>query len=224
MTDATLINAGLVALINTGVLNRFVNMWKDKPLIQRNTWLQFKDHFQPRILEYQKARRGAHLPQAHNTQYLPWPSHPSSNTYTTVTPVSSLPSQATAASQQYQETMYQANNAAMANMAATQTELLKQLTEMQEKLASLTAQAKAQTQKNNKKPAATTNANNQYCWTHGYRVGRGHTSATCNNRAPGHQARSHHPAKQYGGIHHQWKTYHQLTYRAAYTCHHAARR
>ena len=29
--------------------------------------------------------------------------------------------------------------------------------------------------------------NGNYCWTHGYRVGNNHTSATCQNKAPGHQ-------------------------------------
>ena len=29
--------------------------------------------------------------------------------------------------------------------------------------------------------------NQNYCWTHGYRVGKNHTSATCQNPAPGHQ-------------------------------------
>ena len=29
--------------------------------------------------------------------------------------------------------------------------------------------------------------NGNYCWTHGYRVGNKHTSATCQNKAPGHQ-------------------------------------
>ena len=29
--------------------------------------------------------------------------------------------------------------------------------------------------------------NGNYCWTHGYHVGNNHTSATCHNKAPGHQ-------------------------------------
>jgi len=76
----------------------------------------------------------------------------------------------------------------MANMAATQTELLKHLADLQQKLNTLASQATAPT-------SATTNTtrnrkatdNQNYCWTHGYRVGKGHTSATCNTRAPGHQ-------------------------------------
>jgi hypothetical protein len=28
---------------------------------------------------------------------------------------------------------------------------------------------------------------NNYCWTHGYKVGRTHTSITCNTRNPGHK-------------------------------------
>jgi hypothetical protein len=29
---------------------------------------------------------------------------------------------------------------------------------------------------------------NNYCWTHGYKVGKTHTSLTCNTRNPGHKA------------------------------------
>jgi hypothetical protein len=57
ITDAQLINSGLVALKNTGVLDRFIDQWTDKPHNNRTTWLQFKQHFQPKILEYQKGRR-----------------------------------------------------------------------------------------------------------------------------------------------------------------------
>ena len=28
---------------------------------------------------------------------------------------------------------------------------------------------------------------NRYCWTHGYKVAKGHNSHTCSNRAEGHQ-------------------------------------
>jgi hypothetical protein len=31
-------------------------------------------------------------------------------------------------------------------------------------------------------------AANNYCWTHGYKVGKTHTSLTCNTRNPGHKA------------------------------------
>jgi len=41
-------------------------------------------------------------------------------------------------------------------------------------------------------PAAPKNRNrnlqpNGYCWTHGYRVGLGHSSKTCTNKAEGHK-------------------------------------
>jgi alpha-L-fucosidase len=84
------------------------------------------------------------------------------------------------------------NQMAMANMAATQTELLKQLADMREKYEAILAthnhQAtpirrngnRTRTNRGNKDP-------NGYCWTHGYNVRQGHNSATCRNKAPGHQ-------------------------------------
>lgn len=195
ITDAQLINSGLVALKNTGVLDRFVDQWTDKPVANRSTWLQFKQHFQPRVLEYQKGRRGNQ--DGVHAQFGLMASGHTSLTSDTST-ISSVTS--------FQEALAQANNAAMANMAATQTELLKQLADMQEKFATLAASAQQlQTTQDTTTPVrrngrrrnpttSTTNNNrprnrdpNGYCWTHGYRVTYGHNSTTCHTRAPGHK-------------------------------------
>jgi hypothetical protein len=39
-----------------------------------------------------------------------------------------------------------------------------------------------------------------YCWTHGYRFGKTHTSLTCNTPKPGHKAEAT-QAKHMGGSH-----------------------
>jgi hypothetical protein len=39
ITDEQLINSGLVAPQNTGVLNRFIDLWTDKPAAEHVTWL-----------------------------------------------------------------------------------------------------------------------------------------------------------------------------------------
>ena len=91
----------------------------------------------------------------------------------------------------------------MANMATTQTELLKQLADMQEKFATMAA-ASAQTMNTTpirrggggmKQQATAANGRNNpgnkdpkgYCWTHGYNVAHGHSSVTCRNQATGHK-------------------------------------
>ena len=91
-------------------------------------------------------------------------------------------------------------------MAATQTELLKQLADMQEKFATLAANAqnwqatevttpvRRNGRRQNTTTAMTTGTNcpqnrdpNGYCWTTGYRVTYGHNSSTCHTRATGHK-------------------------------------
>jgi hypothetical protein len=36
-------------------------------------------------------------------------------------------------------------------------------------------------------PRSSTSSATNYCWTHGYKVGKTHTSLTCNTRNPGHK-------------------------------------
>jgi hypothetical protein len=84
---------------------------------------------------------------------------------------------------------------AMANMAATQSELLQQLADMHEKFAALAAQHQhppPSTAPTSNPPRPSTRVRQRgdsgiYCWTHGYRVRGTHTSATCSNPNPGHQ-------------------------------------
>jgi hypothetical protein len=184
IAEGQLINSGIVALKNTGVLERFIDQWTDKPRADRSTWLQFKDHFQPRVLEYQKGRRGTATPQ-YGMMMDHFQPH-------IITPSSS---------QDTSELLMQANNAAMANMAATQNELLQQLADMQEKFATMATKTHNMSnndatpiRKGGKQATTYVPGNpgnkdpNGYCWTHGYNVAHGHNSATCKRRATGHQA------------------------------------
>jgi hypothetical protein len=40
----------------------------------------------------------------------------------------------------------------------------------------------------NQGPRSFNPSSSNYCWTHGYRVGKTHTSLTCNTPKPGHKA------------------------------------
>ena len=104
ITDAQLINSGLVALKNTGVFKRFIDQWTDKPMADRSTWLQFKQHFQPRILEYQKGRHSTNANPGHQHFGLMASGHTA--TTSDASTISSITS--------FQDVLAQANNAAMA--------------------------------------------------------------------------------------------------------------
>jgi hypothetical protein len=190
ITDGTLINAGIVALKNTGVVERYIDQWTDKPGPERETWLQFKEHFLPRVLEYQKGRRS----QTNNvhTQF-----GMMAHDDTTIITAHTDPSSAISS---IQDTINQANHLAMAGIVEGQQALIKQLAELQAQLTSQQNSHQAatpvrQNPRNRNNSTRNNNGNNQgankdpngYCWTHGYNVAHGHTSAKCRRRAPGHQ-------------------------------------
>ena len=190
ITDAQLINSGIVALKHTGVLERFIDQWMDKDVGNRNTWLQFKQHFQPRVLEYQKGKRhhNPHTQFGLMALYPPTVAHMDSSHSTLTGSQASINSAFQDVFNQNRESQL-----AMANMAATQSELLKQLADMRAKYESILAQQNTQAtpiQRTGNRPRA--NKGNKdpqgYCWTHGYTVRQGHNSTTCRNKAPGHQA------------------------------------
>ena len=165
----------------------------DKPYANRATWLQFKQHFQQKILEYQKGRR--HQPS--HTQYGMMTVYPPTiypPTAPTTDSGSTLSGSYTAINSAFNDVLNQNRDSqvAMANMAATQSKLLRQLADMREKYEAIIA---AQNQhntpvrrnSNRNRPNKGNKDPQGYCWTHGYNVRQGHNSATCRNKAPGHQ-------------------------------------
>ena len=60
------------------------------------------------------------------------------------------------------------------------------ISDLQQQLADLKRKNEQLRNKQTRRPH-TRRDNGNYCWTHGYRVGNKHTSATCQNEAPGHQ-------------------------------------
>ena len=60
------------------------------------------------------------------------------------------------------------------------------ITDLRQQVADLKRENEQLRQRQPRRPR-TRRDNGNYCWTHGYRVGNQHTSATCQNKAPGHQ-------------------------------------
>jgi hypothetical protein len=162
ITDAQLINSGIVALQNTGVLDRIIDQWNDKNPNDRSTWIQFKEHFQPKILEYQKGKRGGS------------PQYGMAAAYCQEIRTSTPPN----------ELIMDAN--VMAMMAAAQTEVLKQLAAMQEQVNAL---ANQKTPKNNSSGSSQggNKGEKYYCFTHGFSKNENHTSKTCNRPDSNHK-------------------------------------
>jgi hypothetical protein len=175
ISDADLINSGIVALEKTGTLDKLIDKWNDLPQADRSTWIQFKNFFTPKILEYQRSHQNLRTQHSANAAFDPYYQ------------------QLSDWHEQQATTQH-----AMATIAATNATLLDSLTKMQKALDDLTLKV------NNTTEASTTTTNSRlrnrprlpprpkqdqgsYCWTHGYLVHKDHNSQTCKNKAPGHQ-------------------------------------
>jgi hypothetical protein len=102
---------------------------------------------------------------------------------------------------QNEDQMAEATIGALANLAtATATDrgvvaaltqansrLVKQLEENAYELRELKALLN-QERRDRRGPRSSTSSASNYCWTHGYKVGKNHTSLTCNTRNPVHKA------------------------------------
>jgi hypothetical protein len=173
ISDAEAINASLAVLEASGVLERAIETWKEMPAAARTTWQQFKQHFQPKVLQYQKTRRtmGAHFGNSAQHQ------------------------QKEPGQEQFAEWMLsqECNANAVANMAATQTALIENLAMMQKALTDITQQLNnteggpTPNRRGDRFQRAPAKDNGSYCWTHGYLVHKDHLGATCKSCAIGHK-------------------------------------
>jgi hypothetical protein len=108
---------------------------------------------------------------------------------------------ANAAMTQNEDHMAEATIGALANLATAtaadrgvvaaltqpNSRLVKQLEETSSELRELKALLH-QERRDRRGPRNVNVTANNYCWTHGYKVGKTHTSLTCNTRNPGHKA------------------------------------
>jgi hypothetical protein len=80
-----------------------------------------------------------------------------------------------------------ADRGVVAALTQANSRLVKQLEETSSELRELKALLHQERRDKRGPRNGSTTANN-YCWTHGYKVGTNHTSLTCNTRNPVHKA------------------------------------
>jgi hypothetical protein len=80
-----------------------------------------------------------------------------------------------------------ANGGVVAALTQANSRLVKQLEETSSELRELKALLN-QERRDKRAPRSFNPSASNYCWTHGYEVGKTHTSLTCNTRNPGHKA------------------------------------
>jgi hypothetical protein len=85
------------------------------------------------------------------------------------------------------ETATTADRGVVAALNQVKSRLVKQLEETASELRELKALFH-QERSDKRGPLSFNPSSSNYCWTHGYKVGKTHTSITCNTHNPGHKA------------------------------------
>jgi hypothetical protein len=168
------INVGYAKIFATWHFMSACRRWNEKPAADK-TWTHSKSHFAA--------------------------AHPQHKQMQGETAAHARFHSANAAMTQNEDQMAEANIGALANLAtATAADrgvvaaltlanslLVKQLEETASELRELKVLFH-QERRDKRGPRIFKPSSSNYCWTHGYKVGKTHTSLTCNTRNPGHKA------------------------------------
>jgi hypothetical protein len=148
--------------------------WNEKTAADK-TWTHFKSHFATAHRQHKHmqgetaAHAGFHSANAAMTQ---------TEDHMAEATIGALANLATATA---------ADRVVVASLTQANSCLVKQLEETSSKLRELKALLH-QERRDRRGPINVNATANNYCWTHGYKVGKIHTSVTCNTRNPGHKA------------------------------------
>jgi hypothetical protein len=148
--------------------------WKEKPAAEK-TWTHFKSHFAAAHRQHKQmqgetaAHAGFHSASATMTQ---------NEDQMDEATIGALANMATATA---------ADIGVVAALTQANSRLVKQLEETSSELRELKAFLKKE-RRDNRGPRGFNPSSSNYCWTHGYKVGKTHTSLTCNTHNPGHKA------------------------------------
>jgi hypothetical protein len=148
--------------------------WNEKPAAEK-TWTHFKSHFAAAHRQHKQmqgesaANAGYHSTNAAMTQ---------NEDHMDEATIGTLENLATATA---------ADRGVVAALTQANSRLAKQLEENSSELRELKALLN-QERRDKWGPRSFNPSPSNYCWTHGYKVGKTHTSLTCNTPKPGHKA------------------------------------
>jgi hypothetical protein len=168
------INVGYTQIFATGHFMSACRRWNEKPSAEK-TWTHFKSHFAAAHRQHKQMQGESSATARYHS--------------------------ASAAMTQNEDQMVEATIGALANLATATAEdrgvvaaltqaisrLAKQLEENSSELRDLKALLN-QERRDKRGPRSFNPYSSNYCWTHGYKVGKTHTSLTCNTPTPGHKA------------------------------------
>jgi hypothetical protein len=168
------INVGYAEIFATGHFMSACRRW-NKKLATDKTWTHFKSHFaaahrqQKQMQGETAAHAGFHSANASMNQ----------NEYQMA--------EATIGALANLTTTTAVDRGMVAALTQAISCLVKQLEEATSELRELKASFHKE-QRDKRGPRSYTSSASSYCWTHGYKVGKTHTSLTCNTRNLGHKA------------------------------------
>jgi hypothetical protein len=168
------INVGYAKIFATGHFMSACCPWNEKPSAEK-TWTHFKSHFaaphrQHKQMQGESATTaGYHSDNAAMTQ---------NEDHMAEATIGALANLATATA---------ADRGVVAALTQANSHLAKQLEENSSKLRELKALLN-QERSDKRGPRGFNPYSSNYCWTHGYKVGKTHTRLTCNTPKPGHKA------------------------------------
>jgi hypothetical protein len=170
------INVGYAKIFATGNFMSACRRWNEKPSAEK-TWTHFKSHFAAAHRQHKQMQGESAATAVYHS--------------------------ANAATTQNEDQMAEATIAALANLATATTAdigLVAALAQANSRLAkqlegnsSELREVKAwlhQERCNKRGPRGFNPSSINYCWTHGYKVGKTHTSRTCNTPQPGHKTKA----------------------------------
>jgi hypothetical protein len=167
------INVGYAKIFATGQLMSACRRSNEKPAVEK-TWTHFKSHFAAAHRQH-KHMKGETAANA---------SFHSANAAMTQT--EDHMAEATIGALANLTTATASDRGVVAALTQANSRLVKQLEETSSELREL--KAMVHQERYNRRGQRNVNANaNNYCWTHGYKVGKTHTSLSCNTRNPDHK-------------------------------------
>jgi hypothetical protein len=147
--------------------------WNKKPAAEK-TWTHFKSHFAAAHRQHNQMKAETAAQDGFNSVNAAMNQTEDHMAEATIGALANLTT-ATAADRGMVAVLTQANSRLVKQLEETSSELreLKALLHQEQRYRRVPRNVNA-------------NANN-YCWTHGYKVGRNHTSLTCTTHNPGHK-------------------------------------
>jgi hypothetical protein len=167
------INVGYAQIFATGHFMSACRRWNEKPTAGK-TWTQFKSHFAAAHRQHKQMQgESASTAGYHSTN-------------AAVTHNEDQMAEATIGALANIATATAADRGVVAALTQANYRLAKQLEENSSELRDLKALLN-QERREKRGPRSFNPSASNYCWTHGYKVGKTHTILTCNTPKPGHK-------------------------------------